>query len=207
MHLDTKNPHAHIRIGYYNRFGEPLRLTQCAKKLGNVHYQMEQNVRKFPWLSKVRTNAWEEQGRLIPEDVSKPIVDKVVSILQQYENDPINARKALVAAGITTNPLHIRNRLENIEFTYKGETISTKYNFPKESLPLAFKHIELMDFHKETKIDVSNMIPTLEEILNKYKNKSITELNKQLNSLGFLLEPNIKKDGNHGWAFVWKDTN
>ncbi len=207
MHLDTDNPHAHIRIGYYNRFGEPLRLAQCAKKLGNVHYQMEQNVRKFPWLSKIRTNAWEEQGRLIPEDVSKPIVDKVVSILQQYENDPINARKALVAAGITTNPLHIRNRLENIEFTYKGETISTKYNFPKESLPLAFKHIELMDFHKETKIDVSNMIPTLEEILNKHKNKSITELNKQLNSLGFLLEPNIKKDGNHGWAFVWKDTN
>ena len=214
VHLDTDNPHCHIRLGYYSWDGQPLRIMHTAERLKPIQLRMEHDKR-FPFLLKIVTQAWEKQnkppldenGSPIIQDEQKALVEQITSILAAHEDNPAVARRLLINAGITTTPIHVNNTLKNVEFERKGLTVNQQHFADKKTL--VFKHVELKAFHDTSKIDPAKAIPLLAQIFEKNKGQDLYTLASELDSLGWKFDPNFstKKNSASGYSFIWKDTN
>jgi hypothetical protein len=197
-------PDMHILIGNYDYKGKPLDLgPDCGiMKIARIHQEME-NLPKFNYLLKTRTEAWERKGALIPAEKVKSVTDLIDQIIEANRNKPTIMHNAFKAAGIHLEPFSKGTGVQYVEVKYKGETFRSDIPaFSKDTLSELRIYFGQKGFEENyPKIDGAefgtfyHLHTQLNQIFKKYEGKSLIELTTALAEKAVVATPFVKKDG------------
>lgn len=198
---------AHCLIGFYNRKGLSFDFMAsrgvCVRKSQDTLLQLEQSGR-FPFLKPIATATNERKQSVLPPEHVADYEQFILSTLAANRLSPQQARRVLIDNGIRTVPLRKGNQLKSVAFEAADASIGTDAHF-RSARKQIFEHVELYEFEKASRMDLSKAVPLLERILATEQGKSLADLAATLDEIGWILDPNPgRKDA---FAFVWKNTN
>lgn len=209
-------PDMHILIGYYNYKGDPLRLgPDCGiKKIGRIHYEMEQ-LPQFSYLLKTRTEAWEKKGALIPEEEVIELTNLIDKIIEENRNKPGLMHQAFKDAGIKLTPESVGSGIKYIEAEFKGQLFRSDIPaFSKNTTKELRLYFGQKSFEENyPKIDGAKygtfyeLHTQMNAIFDKYKGRPLDHLTNSLLSKGIVATPYLQKGKVNGFTFTLPNNN
>lgn len=205
---ETRKPHlqihakpngivdAHLLLSYYDDQGQKIREFGGSSDLenkSNIMYELE-NSGQFPWIEKVITKAWIEQGKLTKPDEVSNEVKALKEILSRNPSNPEKTHRELINAGIKITGHRKGSTTGFISVNYKGKKFIVNSEFDSELNVKLNSYLEKKEFNEKNKgVKVDEITEKLISIIEQNKGKSLEELNKQLLNEGICLKLNPNK--------------
>jgi hypothetical protein len=187
---------AHLLLSYYDNEGQKIREFGSSSDLeskSNIMYELE-NSGQFPWIEKVITNAWIEQGKLTTPDEVPNEVKALKEILSRNPSNPEKTHRELITAGIKITGHRKGSTTGFISVNYKGKKFIVNSEFDSELNVKLNSYLEKKEFNEKNKgVKVDEITEKLITIIEQNKGKSLEELNKQLLNEGICLKLNPNK--------------
>ncbi|QUG90752.1 hypothetical protein GR140_18990 [Pseudomonas putida] len=209
-------PDMHILIGYYDCEGRPLRLgPDCGiKKIARIHQEME-NLPQFNYLLKTRTEAWERQGKLLPEEQVQAVTNMIDKIIEENRNKPGIMHRAFIDAGIKLTTQSEGKGIKYIEVEHEGVTYRTDIpSFNKETTKELRLYFGQKAFEeKYPKLEGAKygtfyeLHTQMNNIFDKYKGQPLENLTNALLSKGIIATPYLRKGEVNGFTFTLPNKN
>lgn len=197
-------PDMHLLTHTLNIYGDLLPLDEKTinEKIGKVHYAMEQDP-KYPTLLKVRTDAWNKNGKLEKLSVKEDLAEKINEVFEQGGFNKNFIENALKDYGITIIPEHKGNQVNTYTIRYLGKVFTPAgIEEIKGMKTKIFNYIKMCDFQKANPMFNEKHFDKLREILDSNKGKPIEDLQQDLMKYGIALVPNISKTNTiSGYSF------
>ncbi len=186
----------------------PLDPKQVNKKIGDIHFAME-NDPKYPTLLKIRTEAWNRNGKTEKLSVKEDLAEKINEVFEAGKFDVEYIKTHLKDYGITIIPEHKGNQLNSYTIRYLGKVFTQDGIADIKGMKTKiFNYLKLDDFKKSTPNFTNEHFNKLSDILEKGKGKPIEDLQQDLMKYGIALVPNVnKKKEISGYSFNFTSLN
>jgi hypothetical protein len=190
---------AHLLLAYYDDEGKKIREFASSSDLenkSNIMYELE-NSGQFPWIEKVITKSWIEQGRLTKHDEVQEEVKKIKEILAKNPLNPEKTHRDLITAGIKITGHRKGATTGFISVDFKGKKFIVNGDFDSELNVKLNSYLERKEFNEKNKgVKVDEVTEKLITIIQNNKGNSLEQLNKELLNEGICikLNPNKQKE-------------